>query len=372
MCIRDSTKSSNGIATELSALGSESLVSDGNDMNSLPEACETSSLPEAPLSEPLASNVEGVSVKGAAELVVEMDASNTGRLPHVSLIYEVLRKPCGNSRIVEPDEVEGKAEVSSEVIDEPCDSTCRSGGSHVAAGTVNSVRRQCGKADDDYEDGEVRYPALNGAVEDSCVVTEEQGVKAANISPVDVPVSAGLPVDEKETRVDSLNEGNALSSKEGDGHVLEKKVEPSSAVGALTADSGKRSLSKTIRKPPKDHLKNDKDLERKSKSRDLSSKTSPPDSQSGAASSEQQNAAGPCIAKKHVSSKTEPSEKVGATRDANDRGNRRIIYLNSASNCSESGKRKSTSDRLMSSQGEGERDVDRSFRRERSHSRGSR
>ncbi|XP_020252619.1 uncharacterized protein LOC109829931 isoform X2 [Asparagus officinalis] len=378
-CIPTFTSSTQ--VTSITAIESSALMTRLNEMNLSPEAL---------LSDPLTSNTsktgENIPAEGEFSFASQKDPSNMHHLSNDSQkdpsnvhhlsndtsAEDILKKPCVTSEIIESDEVLDKVGVSSEVLEEHRDKTSKSGNLHVSEESMNTTPKQGGKSDEDFEDGEVRDPALKKTVEGSCDLAQEQSLKASDsISPVDVPVSMPLPSVEKEIKLESPKEENVCGSKESENGLLDDKIEScSSDVGVPTTDFCDKSLSKTTGKTLGDHLKNDESIEKEIKSSDLSSLTNLADSQSDAAGG-QQNAEGPELAKDHVSGKAEPSDKGSVTKVANDRGNnRRIIYLNPASNCSASGKRKSTLDRSMSSQGERERPVDRSYGVERSRSRG--
>lgn len=362
------TLGSKEIATELPTLVSKSPISDGSDLSLHPEAYEKSSLSETLLPESSSSSGDGHVSKSPSELTNKEDALNGH--PSFSLSDGFIGKDCENSEVVKSYEFENKAAVSSEVV-EKHDNTCKSDSSHVVSGAINTVGKQCGKDDEDIEDGEVRHPTSNGTVEASSGVTEEHEVKAADsVCSVNLSVSPQLLVDEKETKVTTSKAGEAFTSRESDGiGILDNKVEQSaSPASVVTADSLKKSTSKTIRRNPKDHSKNNKGIESKSKSSDIGGKTSPPI----AASNEQRNGEGPSSVMKYLSSQSEPSKKEGAKKNASDNNcNRRIIYLNSASS-SLASEKISSLDGPVSLRDQRERPSDRSFRQERSRSGGRR
>lgn len=370
------TQGSNGIVTEPSSSVSNSMISDGNDLNSILEPCAPCSLPLPILPESLTCSGEGrLSVEGVPKRDFKLDPSNDQHPANLTLTGEGLVKPCGNGNIVEYDEVEDKVEVSSEIPEELCDNTCKSGGSPAANGAVNTVHKLGGKRDEDFEDGEVRDPALNGIVGGSNGISEKQQVNDSNsTSSVGLPVSKPVLGDEQEVEAESSKDINAFGSKEEGGGLLEGKVEPgSSAVAAPVTDSGEQNPSETICKNPEDQQKNNDGLEKKLKSSGLGTTTNLSDSQSDSSGSKQQNEGGPKLTRSYFPRRAEHSEMESVKKDANDRSNnKKIIYLNSASNCMSSGKRKSTLDRFMPSRGERGRPVERSFRGKRSHSRGSR
>lgn len=328
---------------------------EGQIMNLVSETCEQPHLPAESLCESFNS---GTLVERIVDEKTEIDSSTS--LSETDLKTVTVVETYANCDALQFNQAMNQSIC---MMEEQGDNECKTGSPHVMDGGMHAVHEKGGIDDHGYEDGEVKDGALLGANGGSHIRVEiKKAEGACSRGIVDVPVAMSSS---HELVKHSIIESSEMSKDLGTVECA-NNIDPAIAAdlqesSSVTGDSNRMKTSKITRKTPRDSLKKDKVLERKTKfDRDPTVRVVSIEKKADG-SGIMENAGG--RAKSSV-----PLSASEATKDF-DRGcTGRIINLNSAS----SRKMKPIHERPLSSRVKRENPTDTLFNREKSHSRHSR